>query len=173
MKGFRIEHKKNEHPIFGKTNPIRAKDGHRQDRARVVLKDGGGIEAKRTCTVWGEVMRTILLLFAGGAQTTRPAQFPCLKAPLPTRSPGAPSRHPRWSISKSWPTRSTAACRRNFGPCATKQRRENLHRQKIARPAQQSIAWQAHIGGFVAGLILFALFDPVPPHSEIETGDHT
>ncbi len=26
----------------------------------------------------------------------------------------------------------------------------------------QSIAWQAHIGGFLAGLILFSLFDPVP-----------
>ena len=26
---------------------------------------------------------------------------------------------------------------------------------------QQSIAWQAHIGGFVAGLLLFPLFDPV------------
>lgn len=26
----------------------------------------------------------------------------------------------------------------------------------------QSIAWQAHIGGFLAGLLLFALFDPVP-----------
>jgi membrane associated rhomboid family serine protease len=26
----------------------------------------------------------------------------------------------------------------------------------------QVVAWQAHIGGFVAGLILFALFDPVP-----------
>jgi membrane associated rhomboid family serine protease len=25
----------------------------------------------------------------------------------------------------------------------------------------QSIAWQAHIGGFVAGLVLFSLFDPV------------
>ncbi len=25
------------------------------------------------------------------------------------------------------------------------------------------IAWQAHIGGFVAGLLLFPLFDPVPP----------
>lgn len=24
------------------------------------------------------------------------------------------------------------------------------------------VAWQAHIGGFVAGLLLFALFDPVP-----------
>jgi membrane associated rhomboid family serine protease len=27
---------------------------------------------------------------------------------------------------------------------------------------QQSVAWQAHIGGFVAGLLLFPLFDPVP-----------
>jgi membrane associated rhomboid family serine protease len=27
---------------------------------------------------------------------------------------------------------------------------------------EQSIAWQAHIGGFIAGLLLFPLFDPVP-----------
>jgi len=27
---------------------------------------------------------------------------------------------------------------------------------------EQSIAWEAHIGGFVAGLLLFSLFDPVP-----------
>jgi membrane associated rhomboid family serine protease len=27
--------------------------------------------------------------------------------------------------------------------------------------AEQAIAWQAHIGGFMAGLVLFALFDPV------------
>jgi membrane associated rhomboid family serine protease len=26
--------------------------------------------------------------------------------------------------------------------------------------AEQSIAWQAHVGGFVAGLLLFSLFDP-------------
>jgi len=26
---------------------------------------------------------------------------------------------------------------------------------------QQSVAWQAHIGGFVAGLVLFPFFDPV------------
>ena len=26
----------------------------------------------------------------------------------------------------------------------------------------QSIAWQSHIGGFIAGLVLFSLFDPVP-----------
>ncbi|MGC2774913.1 MAG: rhomboid family intramembrane serine protease [Bradyrhizobium sp.] len=25
-----------------------------------------------------------------------------------------------------------------------------------------NVAWQAHIGGFIAGLILFALFDPIP-----------
>lgn len=29
--------------------------------------------------------------------------------------------------------------------------------------ATQSVAWQAHIGGFFAGLLLFALFDPIPP----------
>jgi len=31
-----------------------------------------------------------------------------------------------------------------------------------------SVAWQAHIGGFFAGLLLFSLFDPVPratPHA--------
>lgn len=28
--------------------------------------------------------------------------------------------------------------------------------------AEQAIAWQAHIGGFLAGLLLFTLFDPVP-----------
>jgi membrane associated rhomboid family serine protease len=27
---------------------------------------------------------------------------------------------------------------------------------------EQSIAWEAHIGGFLAGLLLFPLFDPVP-----------
>ena len=26
----------------------------------------------------------------------------------------------------------------------------------------QAIAWQAHIGGFLAGLFLFSAFDPVP-----------
>jgi membrane associated rhomboid family serine protease len=32
----------------------------------------------------------------------------------------------------------------------------------IALPGvEQSIAWQAHIGGFVSGLVLFSLFDPV------------
>ena len=30
--------------------------------------------------------------------------------------------------------------------------------------SEQSIAWQAHIGGFVAGLLLFSLFDPVTAH---------
>lgn len=31
----------------------------------------------------------------------------------------------------------------------------------VGAPAQ-SIAWQAHIGGFLAGLVLFSMFDPVP-----------
>ena len=33
----------------------------------------------------------------------------------------------------------------------------------------QEIAWQAHIGGFFAGLFLFNLFDPVDPHSQLDT----
>jgi membrane associated rhomboid family serine protease len=27
----------------------------------------------------------------------------------------------------------------------------------------QSVAWQAHVGGFLAGLLLFSAFDPVEP----------
>jgi membrane associated rhomboid family serine protease len=27
---------------------------------------------------------------------------------------------------------------------------------------EQAIAWQAHIGGFLAGLLAFSAFDPVP-----------
>jgi membrane associated rhomboid family serine protease len=37
---------------------------------------------------------------------------------------------------------------------------------------EQSVAWQAHIGGFLAGLILFAWFDPVPLHAEIKPTEH-
>ncbi len=34
----------------------------------------------------------------------------------------------------------------------------------------QEIAWQAHIGGFLAGLFLFTAFDPIAPRREIDTG---
>jgi membrane associated rhomboid family serine protease len=30
--------------------------------------------------------------------------------------------------------------------------------------ADEAVAWQAHIGGFLAGLLLFPLFDPIRPH---------
>jgi membrane associated rhomboid family serine protease len=30
----------------------------------------------------------------------------------------------------------------------------------------QNIAWEAHVGGFAAGLLLFSLFDPVAPQQE-------
>ena len=30
----------------------------------------------------------------------------------------------------------------------------------------QSVAWQAHIGGFLAGLVAFAVFDPIPQTAE-------
>jgi len=33
----------------------------------------------------------------------------------------------------------------------------------------QQIAWQAHIGGFVAGLLLFGAFDPVTAREELDT----
>jgi len=32
----------------------------------------------------------------------------------------------------------------------------------------QAVAWQAHIGGFVAGLLGFAFFDPVPPAAALD-----
>jgi len=32
----------------------------------------------------------------------------------------------------------------------------------------QQIAWQAHIGGFVAGLLFFAAFDPAPPQAQLD-----
>jgi membrane associated rhomboid family serine protease len=34
----------------------------------------------------------------------------------------------------------------------------------------QQVAWQAHIGGFLAGLFLFNAFDPVAPRREFDTG---
>jgi membrane associated rhomboid family serine protease len=35
--------------------------------------------------------------------------------------------------------------------------------------AGQEIAWQAHMGGFFAGLFLFNAFDPVVSHAEFDT----
>jgi membrane associated rhomboid family serine protease len=34
---------------------------------------------------------------------------------------------------------------------------------KIVPGSEADIAWQAHVGGFLTGLLLFPLFDPVPP----------
>ncbi|HEX2216046.1 MAG TPA: rhomboid family intramembrane serine protease [Xanthobacteraceae bacterium] len=34
----------------------------------------------------------------------------------------------------------------------------------------QSIAWQAHIGGFLAGLLLFPVFDPIGPRPHADAG---
>jgi len=38
----------------------------------------------------------------------------------------------------------------------------------IGEAAGQEIAWQAHIGGFLAGLLLFNAFDPVFPRKEFD-----
>ena len=35
--------------------------------------------------------------------------------------------------------------------------------------AGQEIAWQAHVGGFFAGLFLFNAFDPAVPHAELDS----
>ena len=34
--------------------------------------------------------------------------------------------------------------------------------------ADQAVAWQAHVGGFLAGLLLFGFFDPVPAHPKAD-----
>ena len=38
-------------------------------------------------------------------------------------------------------------------------------------PQSTVLAWQAHIGGFVAGLLLFSLFDPIRPTDGQDSGD--
>lgn len=37
--------------------------------------------------------------------------------------------------------------------------------------AGQTVAWEAHIGGFVAGLLLFSLLDPVDRHIDVRAAD--
>jgi membrane associated rhomboid family serine protease len=34
----------------------------------------------------------------------------------------------------------------------------------------QAVAWQAHVGGFLAGLLLFSAFDPVDPRPQFDPG---
>lgn len=34
----------------------------------------------------------------------------------------------------------------------------------------QAVAWQAHLGGFLAGLLLFSIFDPVDPRAKLDHG---
>jgi membrane associated rhomboid family serine protease len=45
----------------------------------------------------------------------------------------------------------------------------SLANVSIGGVAGQEIAWQAHLGGFLAGLLLFGLFDPAVPQSELDT----
>ena len=40
----------------------------------------------------------------------------------------------------------------------------------IGGGAGQEVAWQAHIGGFLAGLVLFNAFDPAVPQEEGDPG---
>jgi membrane associated rhomboid family serine protease len=34
--------------------------------------------------------------------------------------------------------------------------------------SEQSVAWQAHIGGFIAGMLLFSWFDPKPDFPQFD-----
>ncbi len=43
----------------------------------------------------------------------------------------------------------------------------------ISFAGEEAVAWQAHIGGFLAGLILFSLFDPVPQAQESDAETQT
>jgi membrane associated rhomboid family serine protease len=38
---------------------------------------------------------------------------------------------------------------------------------------EQAIAWQAHIGGFLAGLLTFSFFDPIPADATTSVGTNT
>jgi len=40
---------------------------------------------------------------------------------------------------------------------------------KIVPGAEAEVAWQAHVGGFLTGFLLFPLFDPVPPRPRNDT----
>jgi membrane associated rhomboid family serine protease len=40
----------------------------------------------------------------------------------------------------------------------------------IAGIEHETVAWEAHIGGFLAGLFLFSAFDPVPKHGSFDNG---
>ena len=39
--------------------------------------------------------------------------------------------------------------------------------------ADQNVAWEAHVGGFLAGLLLFSVFDPVAPRGNIDEATPT
>jgi membrane associated rhomboid family serine protease len=38
---------------------------------------------------------------------------------------------------------------------------------------EQTVAWQAHIGGFLAGLLLFSWFDPAPDFPQFNDNAET
>ena len=38
----------------------------------------------------------------------------------------------------------------------------------FGQEAGQAVAWQAHVGGFFAGLFLFGAFDPAAPQTELD-----
>ena len=55
--------------------------------------------------------------------------------------------------------RVAGVCRRVVRPQSAVRARLGVVRHRRS----QSVAWEAHVGGFLAGLLLFSLFDPVRP----------
>jgi membrane associated rhomboid family serine protease len=41
----------------------------------------------------------------------------------------------------------------------------------IGQGEGQEMAWQAHLGGFAAGLLLFNVFDPIAPREKYDAGE--
>jgi membrane associated rhomboid family serine protease len=35
----------------------------------------------------------------------------------------------------------------------------------------KAVAWEAHVGGFLAGLLAFPIFDPIPRAADHDTGE--
>ena len=74
---------------------------------------------------------------------------------VPAASLAATLRDPRFLLFLAGLARAECAVR--------------LRHHLVRHEAGQEIAWQAHVGGFFAGLLLFNAFDPVVPRAELDT----
>ncbi len=89
-------------------------------------------------------------------------RFAFVTRQLPVVQPGR--RRYRREGSRAAAVARTARPARGRLPRGVVRRQHHLRRRRDfgSAPKAPSVAWQAHIGGFFAGLMLFSLFDPVP-----------